>query len=420
MQMTDENSDNLLASLVRAGNDQTEAEPINDFIWMSKDVSNSFLVKTKAGSVVINAGMPQSGIRHLAAYRQASSSPITHLILTQGHFDHFGGLGAFKEAGARVLAHKKLSDVRAYWRRLGPFYTRRSNALWASVLAMGARPMDWQDRFYPERDVDIFVGDSYAFEEGERRFELIATPGGETFDSIVVWLSKEAVVFTGNLCGPIFLNHPNLNTLRGDLPRDVLRFVNDVRKVQALGAELLITGHGDPIRGAEQIRTDFQKLIDAVLFVHDRTVEGMNAGKSVHQLMEEIKPPPELRIGEGHGNIAINVRSIWEQYAGFFHFHSPTELFEAPASCISADIVELAGGAGNLLARARRHLENGRPLEALHLLDVVQGCGPAHREAADVSIAALEALIEREGTENFSVTMFLKSRIATARKILED
>lgn len=412
--MTNSSGGTLLGELVRAGEGQSAATRINDFIWMSKDVSNSYLVVGDKQDVVINAGMPKAGNRHRAAYRAVSQNPTAYLILTQGHFDHFGGVPDFAGSGAAVVAHRALPDVRAYWRRLGPFYTRRANQLWQNVLAMGQRPLDFQDQF--DIRPDIFVDDGDTFEAGGHRFVIRAVPGGETLDSIVVWMPDKQIAFTGNLFGPIFLHHPNLNTLRGDLPRDALRYVACVELVQSLGAETLITGHGEPIVGKARIHADLQRLKDAVLHVHDRTVEGMNAGKDVHTLMREIAVPEGLKIGEGHGKVAINVRSIWEQYAGFFHYASTTELYGVARDSIAGDIIDLAGGVEPLVARARARLEAEAPLEAIHLIDIVRAADPDHRGARAVEVVALTRLLEQGKGENFSETMWLKARIASAEQ----
>ena len=62
-------------------------------------------------------------------------------------------------------------------------------------------------------------------------------------------------------------------------------------------------------------------------WVHDRTVDGMNAGTDVHTLMREVRLPEHLDVGEGYGTVAWNVRAIWENYAGWFHHRSTTELY---------------------------------------------------------------------------------------------
>lgn len=407
--MDDGSTNNLLAGLVRAGDEDDGATAITDTIFMSRDVSNSYLLTTPEGDVLINAGMEQGGPRHRRNYAKVSSSPIKHIIITQSHHDHVGGLPAFAEAGAEVIAQENLSAVRGYWRRLGHFYSRRSNKLWASVL--GERPLNLQDRFNPKPDV-LFEKE-YRFEIGGRRLELHATPGGETLDSLVVWLPDERTVFTGNLFGPIFLHQPNLNTTRGDKPRSALLFVEAVRKVMALEPELLITGHGDPIHGAERIQADLQKLCNSVLYLHDETVRRMNEGQELRSIMREVILPSELKIGEGHGKAAWNIRAIWCEYTGWFEYDATTSLYDVPASSVAGDLVELAG-ADALINRARAHLAASRPLEALHIIDVVLHAAPTDREALQAKVEAHEQILAGK-PETFSETMWLKSEISAAQ-----
>ena len=79
-------------------------------------------------------------------------------------------------------------------------------------------------------------------------------PGGETTDSLVVWLpERRASPSRGNIFGPLFGHVPNLVTIRGDRYRDALAYVASVERVLALRPERLITGHFDPIDGADRI-----------------------------------------------------------------------------------------------------------------------------------------------------------------------
>jgi alkyl sulfatase BDS1-like metallo-beta-lactamase superfamily hydrolase len=220
--------------------------------------------------------------------------------------------------------------------------------------------------------------------------------------------------------GPLYLHIPNLYTIRGDKIRSALGFVRSVERVMGLRPELLITGHGDPIRGAERIAADLTRLRDAVLYVHDETVAGMNAGKDVHTLMREIRLPEHLALGEGHGKVSWDVRSVWEEYAGWFHYDTTTALYDVPPSAVAGDLVELAGGVGPLAARAAEHLRAGRPLEALRLLDVVDGAGARDEEATVVKLRALRELLDRSGGENLSEVMWLTAEITDAEQLLPD
>ena len=206
---------------------------------------------------------------------------------------------------------------------------------------------------------------------------------------------------------------PNLTTTRGDKPRLVVNYLQSLERVRELGAELLITGHGDPIVGKDNIRASLNKMHAAVSYVKDTVIAGMNAGKTVHELMREIVPPDHLKIGEFHGKVSWAVRAIWEEHSGWFYYEdSTTALYGVPRSDINADLVELAGGAAPLAIRARAKLIEGKPLAALHLLDIALGAVPNHADSLVVKKVVLNALLEQSGGNNLSEAMWLRSEIA--------
>jgi alkyl sulfatase BDS1-like metallo-beta-lactamase superfamily hydrolase len=86
------------------------------------------------------------------------------------------------------------------------------------------------------------------------------------------------------------------------------------------------------------------------------------------------------------------VRAIWENYSGWFHHRSTTELYPVAPESVSADLIELAGSTA-VLARARTHLEAGRPLQAIHLAEFVTAVDPGDGEAREVLAAAHRLLL---------------------------
>ena len=402
-----------LAALVQAGEGQTEAVAVADFIHMVKDISNAYLVNTADGDVLVNAGFMDNAERNRALLSPRRSGPLRHLVMTQGHPDHYGGVPVLREGGTRVIAQRHFADTCADFRLLAPYFRRRSFKLWGSTIQRKG-PVTMP----PQIEPDIVVDREHVFEQGGRRFELISTPGGEALDSLVVWMPQERVVFTGNLFGPVFLAVPNLVTVRGDRPRSVRRYLRSLDRVRQLGAELLITGHGEPIRGAAQIRASLDRMHAAVSHIHDAVIEGMNAGKDVHTLMREIRVPDDLALGEFHGKVAWAVRSIWEEYSGWFHFDSTTALYGVPRSSVDADLVELAGGVEVLAGRAQAHVDADRPLEALHLLDIALRVAPQCAAALHAKKTALQNLQRESGGENLSETMWLRAEIAAVEAAL--
>lgn len=403
----------LLASLVQSGEGQTEAVALNDFIWMVKDISNAYLVRTADGDLLVNAGFMDSAERNKTLFAKVRGGPLRRIVLTQAHPDHYGGVPVLREADTQVLAGQGFVETWRYFHDLGPYLGRRSRKLWGGTVKRAANPQP-----PPEVVPHLLVDRRHVFEQGGRRFELIATPGGESLDAIVVWLPNEKVLFSGNLFGPVFLAVPNLCTIRGDKPRSVQRYLNSLDLVRQLGAELLITGHGEPIRGAAQIRADLDRMHAAVSHINQAVIAGMNAGQDVHTLMRDIRLPDQLKLGEHHGKVAWAVRSIWEEYSGWFHYDSTASLYEVPRSSIDADLVELAGGAGALAERARRKLDEGQPLEAIHLLDIALHAEPAHAGALAAKKDALQTLLQRSGGANLSEVMWLRSEIAAVEAAL--
>jgi glyoxylase-like metal-dependent hydrolase (beta-lactamase superfamily II) len=405
-----------LAGLVRQGDVQTEALAITPFIFMARDISNAYLVTTADGDLMVNTGFMDNADRNVALLAPHRTGPLRRIVLTQSHADHFGAVPEFREPGTQIIGGPGYDENWADMKRLMPFFGPRSGKLWGSTLKRGSAP-----KAPPEVSPDVLVDRELRFEQGGRNFVLIHTPEGETTDGLCVWLPDEKIVFTGNLFGPVFLSMPFLCTLRGDKPRSVRRYLSSLDKVRALGADILITGHGEPIIGADRIRADLDRMHGAVSFVRDFTLDGMNAGKTMHELMRTIALPEHLKIGEFHGKVSWAVRTIWEEYAGWFRYEDgTTELFGVPRRAVDADLAELAGGAGPLANRAAEHLAAGRPLEALHLVEIALSADRLHRPALDAKLAALNSLLTAGGGGNLSETMWLRAEIAAVQATLEN
>ena len=401
------------ALIVKAGEGHQDAVALGDHIYMSRGISNSYLVTTPDGNVQINTGMYTEAEEITRRFREVTSNPTRVIVLTQGHSDHIGGWSQFGGPDVETIAQANHADVREYWHRLQPFYVRRTGKLWG-------RDITNVDRSYqpPEPVVTTTFLDSHTFTLGGRRFELLATPGGETTDSLVVWLPEDRTLFTGNLMGPLFGHVPNLYTIRGDKYRSGLAYAHSLDRVLALEPEVLITGHGEPVRGAKQIQRSVRQVRDATTYVRDRTIEGMNAGADLWTLMREISLPPELDVPQGHGKVPWMVRATWEEHVGWFRFDSTTELYDVPPSAVWQELTELAGGTAVLTDRASAHLDAGRPLHALHLTDMVLVQDPTAAEALAVKVRALGQLLDASQRENFSEVRWLEAEIRDTQAAL--
>jgi len=398
----------LNALIINAGQGRQDAVALGDDIFMSRCVSNLYRVLTSEGDVLINTGISFNAEENHRRMSAVSSKPIKKIIFTQSHEDHIGGWHTFNAPGIETIAQANYSHVRSYWGGLGPVMIRRSRHLWSRDQTKTVVQQ-------PDPIITTTFIDSHSFELGGRRFELYSVRGGETLDSLVVWMPKEATVFTGNLTGPLFGHVPNLYTLRGDKIRYVQWYLDGVQRVLDLNPAVLITGHGDPIRGAEEIKRELSRLRNATQYVKDRTWEGMNKGVDLWTLMGSISLPPELAVGQGHGKVPWMVRAIWEEHLGWFRYESTTELYNVPPAAVSPDLVELAGGPEPVLGRARQYLGEGRPLQAMHLAEAVLATAPKHAAALAVKLAATELLLAQCTRENFSETRWLEAEVRSLK-----
>jgi alkyl sulfatase BDS1-like metallo-beta-lactamase superfamily hydrolase len=384
------------------------AVALGDDIWMSPGLSNSYLVRTDDGRIIINTGMGFEGPLHRRAYDDVDARPIRTIVLTQGHYDHVGGFECLREEGTEVVAQADFARWRADNERLETFRSRNAAFAWIQAIlaaityaeSVGAQATA-QARPEPtvtfERRLDLTIGG--------RDLVLLSVPGGETTDALIIWLPGSRTAITGNLFGPLFGHVPNLVTIRGDRYRDALTYIDSLEAVRSLHPERLITGHFDPIDGADLIDTEIAAMGEAMRWVHDRTVDGMNAGIDVHTLMREIRVPERLDVGEGYGRTSWNVRAIWENYAGWFHHRSTTELYGVPPAVVAPDLVAAAGDDA-LITAARARLDAGQPVEALYLTDIVLTVDPHHDRARHTAAAATRHLLD--ASVNFWERAWLK------------
>lgn len=370
------------------GTDAKEAIKVNDHIYQAVGFGNTYLVKTKEGNVIIDTSNGAFATKHQAMLRKISNATIKYIIVTHAHPDHVGGVARWREKGTEVIAHANYPKFREYQRRLTGLFERRNAAQYALPTFMVKRA---QEEFLkPEFDASITFEKEYKFKLGELSFEIYHSVG-ETQDQINIWIPELKAAFIGD---NMYETFPNIYTLRGTEFRSPVEWMASLERVIAWEPEVLLGSHMLPIKGKEEIKKKLTHYRDAIRFVHDETVKGMNEGKDVHTLMSEIKLPKELAIGEQYGRLTWSIRGIYEGYVGWFD-ENPSTMYEVPVSAVDADIVELAGGPDPLVNRAKELSAKGEWVKALHLLDIVLRTNPSHADGLQSRVNAYKGLLGR-------------------------
>ncbi len=406
-----------------AGAGQTKAlEFAGGRIFQATGFGNTFMVITKAGNVIVDTSLPMNAARHHALLKAVSAAPIKDIILTHSHGDHTGGVGAWKEAGTHVIGQAGEVEFRNYQTRLEGFFVRRNagqynapvGALGGGALGggAGAGRVDMNPGNYAAAPLaDVLFDKEYRFKLGDLTFDCLAMPG-ETPDMLNVWIPELKALFIGD---NYYASFPNMYTLRGTLTRPALNYVESIDKYLGLKTEIVLPSHGLPIVGAANVQRVLTQYRDAILYVHDATVRGMNEGKDAFTLMKTVKLPPELEVGEGYGAISWSVRGIYEGYAGWFDGDPATMYATAPSEAY-AEIVRLAGGATPVAARAESLVATD-PALALRLTSAALAAEPKSPAALAARKHALERLLAASKNSNESGWLHAGlSRVEAAQK----
>ena len=257
------------------------------------------------------------------------------------------------------------------------------------------RPTElWPGNYGAKIEATVLFDERYDFTLGGTKFELFSTPG-ETPDHLTVWIPAYKTAFIGdNYDGaglPEPKSFPAVYTLRGTRPRPALDWIHSIDTVLALEPEVVLLGHGDPIFGNAEITRRLTRFRDAIQYVHDEVVKGMNSGKDVFTLMQEIQLPPSFDLTEAFGKVSWSVRGIYDGYAGWFDTN-PASMYAVPPSSVFPDLVKLAGGPEPLVRLALEKVKDGKPVEALHLTDIVLAYDQKNAAALDARLKALDYL----------------------------
>jgi alkyl sulfatase BDS1-like metallo-beta-lactamase superfamily hydrolase len=380
------------------GRDQTEAIRISDTIFQATGFGNTNMVVTPAGNVIIDTSLIVNARRHKQLLQAANDGPVEYIILTHAHGDHIGGVSAWREEGTEIIAQDEHYEFVNYQNRLKGLFSQRNAAQFPSLNVVQLSELELAqgvENFGAEIVPTILFEDDYRFELGGVTFDVLHTPG-ETYDHLSVWIPDYKAAFVGD---NFYTSFPNMYTLRGTKPRWALDYVDSINRILALQPEILVPSHGDAILGVDEIERQLTRYRDAILYVHDQTVLGMNQGKDVHTLMAEIVLPSDLDIGEGYGRISWSVRGIYESYMGWFD-GNPSTMFNTAIDAAYPDIVRLAGGANGVAELAETQIAEGDLELALHTADIALRAEPSNVRALTARLSAFQALLEASDNSN--------------------
>jgi alkyl sulfatase BDS1-like metallo-beta-lactamase superfamily hydrolase len=377
-------------------------------------LANSILVEGDACAFVVDVlASVESAAQVRAEFEKITSKPIGALVYTHNHADHvFGARGFVPEGDVDVYAHATTSDaIDRVINVIRPAIATRSARMFGTYLPSEGPDRLVNDGIGPALEVG-HGGGTVSLIRPNRTFQdrleteicgievhLVHAPG-ETSDQLFVWLPKQRVLLPGD---NVYKAFPNLYTIRGTPYRDVLAWVRSLDAMRALESDHLVPSHTRPVSGRERVAEILMAYRDAIQFVHDQTIRGLNQGLTPDQLVERIELPPHLRdhayLQELYGTVEWSVRAVYAGYLGWFDGDTAT-LSPASPDERAAGTVALAGGAQALRRAVEEALGEGRPAWAAELASHLIRFDPDLTEARALKARALRQLGRRSLSPN--------------------
>jgi alkyl sulfatase BDS1-like metallo-beta-lactamase superfamily hydrolase len=363
-----------------------ELSVLLDDIAIVEAFSHSIVFRTSEGLVVIDTGNEQVGGGIVEAIRGWSRDRFNTIIYTHGHVDHVGGSGAFfRDASAashpamQVIAHENLPKrLRRYQQTSG--YNLAINRRQFGKLFEGKMTVVGEQQFLPADTVfpTTTYSQQVSFEVGDTRFHLYHDKG-ETDDHTWAWVPKYRAICCGDL---VIWNYPNAGNPQ-KVQRYPLEWSEALKRMAALEADYLLPNHGLPIRGRERIQTVLLDIARALDLVIEQTLERMNAGETLSEIVEGLKWPTELMakpyLRPLYDEPEFVVRNIWRMYGGWYD-GNPAHLRPASDRALAAEMSALAGGALQLARRAYDLSKEGDLRLAAHLAEAAALAEPDNPE----------------------------------------
>ena len=209
------------------------------------------------GWVLIDAGVlgTANTIASAAEARYGDNARPSAIIMTHGHFDH---VGALEELAERW-------DVPAYAHELELPYLNGTASYPPADPTVGGGMMAWASRLYPRGPVDVVPRLRVLPDDGRippmPGWRWIHTPG-HTPGHVSLWRESDRTLIAGDAfittrqesAYAVATQKPEMHGPPMYYTQDFEKAHRSVQRLAALEPEVVITGHGRPMRGPEMRR----------------------------------------------------------------------------------------------------------------------------------------------------------------------
>lgn len=376
------------------------------------DISNMTIVEGKTGLIVIDPLISEEVARAgLELYNlHRPKKPVRAVIYTHSHVDHYGGVkGVVREAdvaagSVRIYAPEGFLEEAVSENVLaGNAMSRRALYMYGALLPKG--PQGQVDSglgkttsvgtvgLIPPTDTIRHTGEKLTIDGIEVVFQM--APGTEAPAEMLFYFPQYRA-----LCAAEDATHTlhNLYTIRGAQVRDANKWWKALnRTIELFGAktDVLFASHHWPTWGNGNVANFIEKQRDMYKYIHDQSLQLLNAGYTMAEIGEMVQLPPPLANEwfnrSYYGTVNHDAKAVYQRYMGWYS-GNPAELFPLPPGQAAKKYVEYMGGSAEVIRKARESFRKGEYRWVAQVMNQVVFADPDNREARELEANALEQM----------------------------
>ena len=387
---------------------------VADGIWQVRgyDISNiTLLAGNDGGWLVIDplTNAPTAAAALDLANRTLGERPVTSVIYTHSHVDHFGGIlgvtdqDAVDRGDVRIVAPEGfLEEVVGEFVIAGPIMARRAAYQFGLLLppgplghvdcGLGSALGLWPSALVAPTDIVSETGMEMTLSGIRVVFQN--TPDAEAPAEMNFHFPQRRVLCMAENCTHTL---HNLYPLRGAQTRNALawsKYIQEAIDLWADDTDVMFASHHWPRFGTGDVRGFLTMQRDVYRWMHDQTMRLANQGYGPTEIAAELRLPDEFDQSHVHGyygTVSHNSRSVYNRYLGWYD-GNPANLDPLPPVEASANYVEFMGGAEAVLSRARSSFERGEYRWVAQVVNHVVFADPSNQPARELQAEALEQL----------------------------
>jgi alkyl sulfatase BDS1-like metallo-beta-lactamase superfamily hydrolase len=383
-------------------------------IWQARgyDISNITFIAGRTGWIIIDPLTSEACARACLdlANAQLGKRPVTAVIYTHSHADHFGGvLGVITADDAtsgrcQVIAPEHfLHETVAENLLAGPAMGRRAAYQFGPLLPPGplghvdsglgkAIPTQPSGLIAPTHDITR-TGEEMTVDGVRIIFQL--TPQTEAPAEMQFFFPDHGWLCTAEICTHTM---HNLVPIRGAQVRDALswsKYINEAIALFADDTHTMFASHHWPRWGASDIRSYLVRQRDLYRWMHDQTLRWANHGMTAPEIAEHLELPQEF-LADGstrgyYGDLVHNAKAVYQRYLSWYD-GNPARLQSHPPTEAGRRYVEFMGGADALLEKATQSFEAGDYRWVAEVVNHLVFADPSNAAARELQARALEQL----------------------------